>query len=80
MSYRSWLKLWPHRDPSVWLLENDVAKDDSIIADVHTNPNQGPLPGPDVLHVATGDVFRPVRPIDPCDGPVAFAGPEQRYA
>ncbi|MFT7624547.1 MAG: zinc protease [Myxococcota bacterium] len=25
-SYRSWIKLWPHRGPSLWLLENDVAR------------------------------------------------------
>ncbi len=32
-SYRSWIKLWPHRSPSVWIVENDIAKggfDDTV--------------------------------------------------
>jgi len=52
---------------------------DVIIADVHTNPNTGPLPGPNVLHVGTGDVYMMVLSIDTCDGPMAFAGPVQSY-
>ena len=27
VSYRSWIKLWAHRTSSVWILENDVARD-----------------------------------------------------
>ena len=27
VSYRSWIKLWPHRGASAWILENDVARD-----------------------------------------------------
>jgi len=49
------------------------------IADVHTNPNQGPLPGPNVLHVATGNVDLMVFTADTCDGAAAFVGPVFTY-
>lgn len=49
------------------------------IADVHTNPNQGPLPGPDVLHVATGKVNLMVMTVDTCTGAETFVGPVFRY-
>ncbi len=49
------------------------------IADVHTNPNQGPLPGPDVLHVATGHVSQLILTIDTCTGAETFVGPTFRY-
>ncbi|MBI5608642.1 MAG: DUF3160 domain-containing protein [Deltaproteobacteria bacterium] len=49
------------------------------IADVHTNPNQGPLPGPDVLHVATSNVDLMVLTVDTCEGGEAFVGPVFRY-
>ncbi|PKN54677.1 MAG: hypothetical protein CVU56_25295 [Deltaproteobacteria bacterium HGW-Deltaproteobacteria-14] len=49
------------------------------IADVHTNPNQGPLPGPNVLHVATADVDLMVFTADACDGAAAFVGPVFTY-
>ncbi len=49
------------------------------IADVHTNPNQGPLPGPDVLHVATGNVSLMVLTVDTCTGAETFVGPTFRY-
>lgn len=51
------------------------------IADVHTNPNDGTglLPGPNVLHVATGDVFLMVLAMETCDGPEAFVGPVFSY-
>lgn len=49
------------------------------IADVHTNPNTGPLPGPDVLHVGTGYVSQMVLTVDTCSGPEAFVGPVFRY-
>ncbi len=49
------------------------------IADVHTNANQGPLPGPDVLHVATGNVSLMVLTVDTCTGAETFVGPTFRY-
>ena len=49
------------------------------IADVHTNPNAGPLPGPDVLHVGTGYVSQLVLTVDTCTGAEAFVGPVFRY-
>ncbi len=49
------------------------------IADVHTNPNQGPLPGPDVLHVATSNADLMVLTVDTCEGGEAFVGPVYRY-
>lgn len=49
------------------------------IADVHTNPNSGPLPGPHVLHVATGNVELMVFTADTCAGAEAFVGPVFRY-
>ncbi|MBP48020.1 MAG: hypothetical protein CMH53_08795 [Myxococcales bacterium] len=49
------------------------------IADVHTNPNNGPLPGPNVLHVATSSVDLMVLTTDTCDGAEAFVGPVFRY-
>ena len=49
------------------------------IADVHTNPNNGPLPGPDVLHVATGNVSLMVLTVDTCTGAETFVGPTFRY-
>ncbi len=49
------------------------------IADVHTNPNSGPLPGPNVLHVATSDVNLMVFTSDTCGSPEAFVGPVYRY-
>jgi len=49
------------------------------IADVHTNPNQGPLPGPDVLHVATSKVSLMVLTVDTCTGAETFVGPVLRY-
>jgi hypothetical protein len=55
------------------------AKWKPTIADVHTNPNQGDLPGPDVLHVATGNVSLMVFTVDTCQGAEAFVGPVFRY-
>ena len=26
VSYRSWVRLWPHRDFSTWIVENDIAQ------------------------------------------------------
>ncbi|PIE65753.1 MAG: hypothetical protein CSA24_02050 [Deltaproteobacteria bacterium] len=49
------------------------------IADVHTNPNSGPLPGPNVLHVATGNVNAMVFTADTCNGPRAYVGPVFSY-
>ena len=49
------------------------------IADVHTNPNSGPLPGPNVLHVATSSVDLMVFTSDTCNGAEAFVGPVFRY-
>ncbi|MEY3013812.1 MAG: hypothetical protein RIT45_2547 [Pseudomonadota bacterium] len=49
------------------------------IADVHTNPNSGPLPGPHVLHVATGNVELMIFTADTCTGAEAFVGPVFRY-
>ncbi len=49
------------------------------IADVHTNPNQGPLPGPNVLHVATGNVNLMVLTAETCEGPEAYVGPVFSY-
>lgn len=49
------------------------------IADVHTNPNSGPLPGPDVLHVGTGNVQLMVLTAETCEGPEAYVGPVFTY-
>ncbi len=49
------------------------------IADVHTNPNTGPLPGPNVLHVGTSNVELMVMTADRCQGAAAFVGPVMRY-
>ncbi len=49
------------------------------IADVHTNPNTGPLPGPNVLHVGTSNVELMVLTADRCQGAAAFVGPVMRY-
>jgi len=50
------------------------------IADVHTNPNKGdPIPGPNVLHVATSRVDLLVLAADTCEGAEAFVGPVFRY-
>ncbi|MCB9729735.1 MAG: DUF3160 domain-containing protein [Deltaproteobacteria bacterium] len=49
------------------------------IADVHTNPNSGPLPGPDVLHVGTGDAQLMVLTAETCEGPEAYVGPVFTY-
>jgi len=57
-------------DPSDWK---------PTIADVHTNPNQGPLPGPNVLHVATGNANLMVLTTETCDGAEAFVGPVFSY-
>jgi hypothetical protein len=70
--YSGWYK-------DLYFMSDDISKEDQIIADVHTNPNQGPLPGPNVLHVGTGDVFALILTIDTCDGPMTFVGPVQGY-
>lgn len=49
------------------------------IADVHTNPNTGPLPGPNVLHVATGQANLMVLTTETCEGAEAFVGPVFSY-
>ncbi len=57
-------------DPSDWK---------PTIADVHTNPNTGPLPGPNVLHVATGSAHLMVLTTETCDGAETFVGPVFSY-
>lgn len=39
VSYRSWIKLWPHRSPSAWILENDVARKtyDETLAEIEAD-------------------------------------------
>ena len=39
VSYRSWIKLWEHRSPSLWLVENDVARTrfDSVLEDIRAD-------------------------------------------
>lgn len=64
---------------SLYFNSDNLAKWKPTIADVHTNPNQGPLPGPDVLHVATGNVALMVLTVDTCQGAEAFVGPVFRY-
>ncbi len=49
------------------------------IADVHTNPNAGPLPGPDVLHVGTSAVDLMVFTSNSCGAARAYVGPVFRY-
>ncbi|MEZ4267543.1 MAG: DUF3160 domain-containing protein [Myxococcota bacterium] len=49
------------------------------MADVHTNPNSGPLPGPNVLHVGTGNVQLMVLTAETCEGPEAYVGPVFTY-
>ena len=66
--------------PTLFYLGSDTAGEwDPTIADVHTNPNAGPLPGPDVLHVATGAVNLMVLTSETCDGPEAYVGPVFSY-
>lgn len=66
--------------PTLFYPYSDKAGEwDPTIADVHTNPNQGPLPGPNVLHVATGNVNLMVMTSDTCDGPEAYVGPVFSY-
>jgi hypothetical protein len=57
----------------------NVADWKPTIADVHTNPNAGPLPGPNVLHVATGQVNLMVLTSETCEGPEAYVGPVFSY-
>ncbi len=64
---------------SLYFEPANLAKWKPTIADVHTNPNQGDLPGPDVLHVATGNVALMVLTVDTCQGAEAFVGPVFRY-
>ncbi len=50
------------------------------IIDVHTNPNTGqPLPGPHILHVATGAIQLMVFTAETCQGPKAYVGPVYSY-
>ena len=49
------------------------------IVDVHTNPNEGPLPGPHALHVATGQAQLMVFTANTCEGPQAYVGPVFSY-
>lgn len=65
--------------PKLFYGPESVDKFKPTIADVHTNPNQGPLPGPDVLHVATGKVNLMVMTVDTCTGAETFVGPVFRY-
>lgn len=66
--------------PKLFFQPDNVDKWKPTIADVHTNPNTGPLPGPNVLHVATGNVSLMVITIDNCaGGGEAFVGPVFRY-
>ena len=66
--------------PKLFLYGGDKAGEyKPTIADVHTNPNTGPLPGPDVLHVATGRVNLMVLTAETCEGPEAYVGPVFSY-
>jgi hypothetical protein len=65
--------------PKLFYGPESVDKFKPTIADVHTNPNQGPLPGPNVLHVATGKVNLMVMTVDTCTGAETFVGPVFRY-
>ncbi len=65
--------------PKLFFGPESVDKFKPTIADVHTNPNQGPLPGPNVLHVATGKVNLMVMTVDTCTGAETFVGPVFRY-
>ena len=64
---------------SLYFSADNFDKWKPTIADVHTNPNTGPLPGPNVLHVATGNVSLMVFTVDTCTGAEAFVGPVFRY-
>ncbi|TNF31416.1 MAG: DUF3160 domain-containing protein [Deltaproteobacteria bacterium] len=64
--------------PTLYFYEG-VGEWKPTIADVHTNPNTGPLPGPNVLHVATANVDLMVFTADTCDGAAAFVGPTFTY-
>ena len=64
---------------SLYFRSDNFDKFRPTIADVHTNPNQGPLPGPNVLHVATASVDLMVLTADTCEGAEAFVGPVFRY-
>lgn len=64
---------------SLYFSADNFDKFRPTIADVHTNPNSGPLPGPNVLHVATASVDLMVFTSDTCDGAEAFVGPVFRY-
>lgn len=59
--------------------ESKLAEWEPTIADVHTNPNQGPLPGPNVLHVGTGNAQLMVMTAETCEGPEAYVGPVFSY-
>ncbi len=63
----------------LYFQQSSLDKYKPTIADVHTNPNQGPLPGPDVLHVATSQVSLMVMTVDTCTGAETFVGPVLRY-
>lgn len=65
--------------PTLFFSAESLDKWRPTIADVHTNPNFGPLPGPNVLHVATGNVALMVLTVDTCTGAEAFVGPVFRY-
>lgn len=64
---------------SLFFAADNFDKWKPTIADVHTNPNAGPLPGPHVLHVATGNVELMIFTADTCTGAEAFVGPVFRY-
>ena len=64
---------------SLYFRSDNFDKFRPTVADVHTNPNSGPLPGPNVLHVATSDVNLMVFTSDTCGTPEAFVGPVFRY-
>lgn len=66
--------------PSLYFMGSDVVGEwKPTIADVHTNPNTGPLPGPNVLHVATAHVNTMILTAESCEGPTAFVGPVLTY-
>lgn len=65
--------------PKLFFGAESVDQFKPTIADVHTNPNQGPLPGPNVLHVATGKVNLMVMTVNTCKGAETFVGPVFRY-
>lgn len=66
--------------PTLYFAGSDAVADwKPTIADVHTNPNSGPLPGPDVLHVGTGNVQLMVLTAETCEGPEAYVGPVFTY-